>query len=203
MQGVDRSKLLFGPYRQLPRRRGDRGYCLLRECAVIIAGRTNARTPRPRCRAFDSTGGGSGVLLDERLARAVRHESAAALCYWWGVSEGVVWRWRKALGVGRTDSHGGRRLIRPAAEASGQAVRRQGLTAEDVKRRRRTNRERGLWRNLRTGYHGPRWTRGQLRLLGKEPDNVVAEKVGRTVNAVRVMRTRRGVPTVKDRPRQG
>jgi hypothetical protein len=32
-------------------------------------------------------------------ARAVRLESAAAIRHWWGVSVGVVWRWRKALGL--------------------------------------------------------------------------------------------------------
>jgi len=37
--------------------------------------------------------GGSGLLLDEELARAVRCESASAIAYWWRVSQGVVWRW--------------------------------------------------------------------------------------------------------------
>jgi hypothetical protein len=38
------------------------------------------------------------LLVDEELARAIRSESAAVLRYWWGVSVGVVWRWRRALG---------------------------------------------------------------------------------------------------------
>jgi hypothetical protein len=49
-------------------------------------------------------GCGSGVLLEEELARAVRHESAAAICHWWRVSEGmpslpVSLQLVKALGV--------------------------------------------------------------------------------------------------------
>ena len=36
-------------------------------------------------------------------ARAVRCELLAAIQHRWGVSEGVVWRLRKALGVGRRD----------------------------------------------------------------------------------------------------
>jgi len=39
-----------------------------------------------------------------------------------------------------------------------------------------------------------------LQLLGKEPDAVVAEKVGRTVNAVRVMRERLGILNPAARP---
>jgi hypothetical protein len=41
-----------------------------------------------------------------------------------------------------------------------------------------------------------------MRLLGKEPDDVVAGKVGRTPNAVRVMPTRRGMPTGEDQRRK-
>jgi hypothetical protein len=39
-------------------------------------------------------------LVDEELARAIRHESPAALKYWWGVGSKVVWKWRKALARG-------------------------------------------------------------------------------------------------------
>jgi hypothetical protein len=95
---------------------------LLRDCDVVITSWTDARIPWPRCRALDGTGGGSGLLLDEELARAVRHESAAAVMYWWGASSEAVKRWRRALGVGRTDNEGSRRLIRAAA-AGGDAVR--------------------------------------------------------------------------------
>jgi hypothetical protein len=37
------------------------------------------------------------------LAKAIRTESAAALKHHFGVSTGVVWRWRKAFGVGGRD----------------------------------------------------------------------------------------------------
>jgi hypothetical protein len=39
-------------------------------------------------------------------------------------------------------------------------------------------------------------------LLGREPDDVVAAKVGRSVNAVRSKRTRLGIPTARDRRRK-
>jgi hypothetical protein len=95
----DRVRLLHGPYAPPPLRKGDRAHCLLRDCTVVITSWTAARIPWPRCRALDGPGGGSGILLGEELARAVRQESAAAVCQWWGVSEGVVWRWRKVLEV--------------------------------------------------------------------------------------------------------
>ena len=99
MTDHDRVRLLHGPYAPPPLRKGDRAHCLLRDCTVVITSWTAARIPWPRCRALDGPGGGSGILLGEELARAVRQESAAAVCQWWGVSEGVVWRWRKVLEV--------------------------------------------------------------------------------------------------------
>jgi hypothetical protein len=76
---ADRVKLLFGPYKAPPLRRGDRSFCLLRDCDVVITSWTDARIPWPRCRGLDGTAGGSGLLLNEELARAARHESADAL----------------------------------------------------------------------------------------------------------------------------
>jgi hypothetical protein len=77
----DRVKLLFGPYRAPPLKRGDRATCLFRDATVVITSWTDARIPWPRCRALDSPGGGSGLLVDEELARAVRHEAAAAVMH--------------------------------------------------------------------------------------------------------------------------
>jgi hypothetical protein len=100
----------------------------------------------------DGPGGGSSRLLDDRLARPVRSESAAAVAYWWRVSPGVVWRWRKALGVTCTSNEGSRRLVHAAARAGGAAMRERGLTRKERAERRR----RALWLNLgrflRTGY---------------------------------------------------
>jgi hypothetical protein len=200
MTNRDRVKLLFGPYRPPALRRGDRANCLLRDGTVVITGWSAGRISWPRCRALGTHGGGSGLLLDEELARAVRHESAAAIMFWWGVTDGVVWRWRKALGVGRADSEGSRRLIRAASEMGAAEQRGRQLPPEQVERRRRTARELNLARHLKAGYHGPWWTREQLRLLGTEPDAAVAAKVGRTVQAVRSMRTRLGIPNPAARP---
>jgi hypothetical protein len=55
---------------------------------------------------------------------------------------------------------------------------------------------------LRPGYQGPCWSVADLQLLGMEPDEVIAARIGRTANAVRVMRTRRGIPSARDRRRR-
>jgi hypothetical protein len=112
----------------------------------------------------------------------------------------VVWRWRKALEVTRTNNEGTRQLIQVAAAAGAASVRYHGLSDEQCEVRRRTSVRLNLKRFLRVGYHGPRWTGEQLALLGTEADAIVARKVGRSVNAVRVMRQRLGRPNPAARP---
>jgi hypothetical protein len=65
-----------------------------------VTGWTDARISWPLGLPV-GTKGRPSIVVDEELARAVRHESAAALRHWWGVSEGVVQRWRAAFGAGR------------------------------------------------------------------------------------------------------
>src|SRR5947207_708658 len=100
-----RPALLFGPYVAPALDVGDRAHCLLRGPDVVITSWSLAGIPWPRCQA-DGRKGGSGLLLNKELARAVRNESTKAVAAWWGVSEGVVWRWRKVLGVTRTNNKG-------------------------------------------------------------------------------------------------
>jgi hypothetical protein len=48
----ERVKLLFSPYRAPALCRGDRGFCLLRDCTVVVNGWSSARIPWPQCRAL-------------------------------------------------------------------------------------------------------------------------------------------------------
>jgi hypothetical protein len=113
----------------------------------------------------------------EELARAVRTESAAAIRDWWGVTVGVVWRWRKALGVvGRCGTEGSRRAIQAAAEAGAVVPRGRKLPPDQVQRRRRTAREKNLAQHLQPGYHGVRWTEEEAALVGTAPDAQVAKR---------------------------
>jgi len=201
MNDRERVKLLHAPYHPPALRRGDRATCLLRDGEVIITSWSDGRISWPRCRAVDARGG-SGLLVDEELGRAVRSESAVAIKYWWGVSTKAVWHWRQALGVGRMDSEGSQRLIRAAAAKGAAVLREHGLTDEQCDRMSRTAKALNLIRFARRKPAVPPWTRRELRLLGKLPDEEVAAKIGRTARAVRIMRTRLGIPTARDRRRR-
>src|SRR4051794_36344435 len=108
--------LLHGPYKPSNLRIGDRVTCELRGGGVVTS-ISSGRIPWPRCRSLHQPLGGSGPWLGGDSVRAVRQVSAAAVCYWWGVSEGVVWRWRKVLAVDRVHNDGTNRLVRATAEA--------------------------------------------------------------------------------------
>jgi hypothetical protein len=99
---LDKQRLLHGPYQAPALRVGDRTECLLRG-TVVITSWTAARISWPRCLPVASKGHPS-LLLDTELARAVRAEAAAAVMYWWGVSDGVIHRWRMFLDVTRTNN---------------------------------------------------------------------------------------------------
>jgi hypothetical protein len=184
----ERVKLLHGPYKAPRLRRGDRAFCLFKDCDVVVTGSTDARISWPRCGPLDVPRSHPSLLVDEELARAIRHESVAAIRYWWGLSEGVVIRWRKALGVTRTNNEGSQRLIHAASELGAEQFRGRPLTPEQIERGRRTARELNLGRHLRKGYHGRCWTKAEETLLGRVPDEVVAQRTGRSPDAVRQKR---------------
>src|SRR5689334_8281028 len=133
MRGYDKTALLFGPYRPPPLKAGNRAHCLLRGCVVVVTSWTDAPIPWPRCRALDSRGG-SGLLVDDELARAVRNEAAVAIRHWWRVSHTAVYNWRQALGVGQTDPEGTRRLLLASARAGAAAVKARDFSDEERER---------------------------------------------------------------------
>jgi hypothetical protein len=190
---TDRIKLLFGPYRVPSLRRGDRTICLYRDAPVVITSWSDGPISWPRCRALDGPGGGSGLLVDDELARAVRNESAIAVMHWWAVSPQAVRAWRKALGVTRTDNPGSRRLIQASAQRGADAVKAREWTEQEREHRRQVNAEKRLSRHLVTGYHGPCWRSEAIALLGTVPDEEVAQRTERTVEAVRQKREELGI----------
>jgi hypothetical protein len=72
-----------------------------------------------------------------------------------------------------------------ASERGAEHLRGRRLTPEQVERRRRTARERNLRRYLRPGYHRPWWTKAEVALLGRLPDEEGDKRTGRSVHAVR------------------
>jgi hypothetical protein len=89
---------------------------------------------------------------------------------------------RKALGVTRTNNAGTQRLVWHAALRGAEAVKARAWTEEERAARRRLNAELNLVRNLRPGYHGPRWTKAEVGLLGRIPlEGVEAEPARKAV----------------------
>ncbi len=176
MNDRERSKLLFGPYKAPPLKRGDRTWCLYRDASVIVATWSDAPISWPRCYLAEGRARAHGLLVDEALARAIKHESAAAVMHWWGVSRNTVRRWRGALGVGRLDNEGSRRLIHRAIQT-----------------------------NMDTRPYDARlWTAEETGLVGALPDSEVARRTGRTRNAVTVKRRKLGrAPVNARRKRDG
>jgi hypothetical protein len=168
--------------------------CLCRDPEVVVTRWTDAPISWRRCRVLGGPGGGSGLLVDEELARAVRHESAAAVMFWWGAGHGALFRWRRALGVGRTDNEGTARLVQAAAEKGAEANQAREWTEDEREQRRQMAAEKGLAAYLVPGYQGPLWTPEDVALLGTVPDDEVAQRTGRTAGAVRQKREELGIP---------
>jgi hypothetical protein len=185
---VDRNRvqLLFGPYKAPPLKRGDRAFCLVRDGPVVVLGWSEAPTPWPRCRALECPRAGHGLLIEDELARAVRHEAAAAVAYWWGVSRSAVRHWRKALGVTRTNNEGKHRLVLGAISATLKARFGAGPG------------RRGHSRS-RTRYRAAIWTAEEIALVGALADAEVAQRTGRSTNAVLKKRNELGRPAVTAR----
>jgi len=128
------------------------------------------------------------LLVDEELARAIKHEAAVAIMYWWGVGVEAVWRWRRALDVKTRKNRGSRRLILAHCEAGKKQRRERALRLNLIAHARACPAKRP-------------WRKAELRQLGKMPDELVATRFGRSVTAVRVMRTRLGIASFQDRRR--
>lgn len=105
MINAERYKLLHGPYRAPRVRYGKTLFCELRG-EVVVNGMSFGRIAWPTTRKKRSR---PAFILCGDLVRAVRRESALAICYWFGVTPQTVTAWRKALGV-PTTNEGTRRL---------------------------------------------------------------------------------------------
>ncbi|WP_288949533.1 hypothetical protein [uncultured Paracoccus sp.] len=95
LSNPDTPPLLFGPYAAPDI--SDGWLVDHVDGSIEVGGWTNAPIPWPRRK---KTGKHSLILCGD-LIRAVMMESSAAVQHHWGVSEGTVWKWRQALGVGR------------------------------------------------------------------------------------------------------
>jgi hypothetical protein len=133
--------------------------------------------------------------VNDTLVRAIRTESAEALKWWFGVSAGVVWKWRKVFGVGGTaTTTGSKRAHQSKSMAGAKAMKRRRWTEEELAEKRRIANELGLKPGLRWTPERGGWTSEQLALLGTDSDAIIAGKLSRTENAVRLKRERLAIP---------
>jgi hypothetical protein len=194
MNSHDRVALLYGPYRAPALRKGDRSTCLYRDGDVVVTSWTDAPIPWSRCRSVEHRRGGPGLLVDDELLRAIRHESAAAVGHWWRVSVSVVWCWRRAFLVDKTNNEGSNRLVRAAAEKGAAAIQARDFTEAERDAKRRIAIDKDLQRHLRAVLREETWTEEEIALSGQLPDAEVARKIGRTAEAVRLKRGKLGLP---------
>lgn len=101
-----RHTLHFGPYASPRFKFGGLATCEARG-SVIACGLTDAPIPWPLGRPPGRSSRGPIIYRD--LAKAIRRESSAAVCYWWGVTGQTVTKWRHLLGV-PTNTEGDQRL---------------------------------------------------------------------------------------------
>jgi hypothetical protein len=185
--------LLRGTYTPPVLRRGDRADCLVRDGMLVVSSWSDAPISWPRGCPPRKSPGSASLIVDEELARAVRQESAAAIRYFWGVSNVTVSRWRRALGVNRKNNVGSRALIRAAttkARASQAPVRSavyRQKQRENIIRRRLE----GTAPELATSKA---WTVEHKSLLGTMPDREVAARTGHPHSSVRTVRQKLRIP---------
>jgi hypothetical protein len=190
----DKFRLLHGPYTPPALRKGDRTTCLYRDADVVVTAWSDGRISWPRCRALGRRGG-SGLLVDAELACAIRTESAAALEYWWGVSNSTVTLWRAALGVeGQFGTEGSARLHQAVSEKGAAAMQAREFTERERRARRRRARKLNLGQYLEAARRKSAWPEEHLALLGTMPDDELAQQLGKSENAVRLQRERQGIP---------
>jgi transposase-like protein len=192
---------LIGTYHAPAVKRGEVVTCLYRDRDCKVTSWTDAPIPWPRVQPRDQRGG-SGLWVNDTLARAIKTESAVALRYWFGVSVGVVWKWRRAFGVGgRATTPGSRRAVRAAALQGAAAVRAKEWTDEELDAKAEAAKRCGNRPPPRWTPATGAWTAAQLKLLGTDHDEAIAERIGRTPGAVRCKRTRAKIPAYRDRRR--
>jgi hypothetical protein len=187
---------LIGVYQPPRVRSRERVWCEYREQWCRITTWSEGRIPWPRCAPIGA-GGGSGLWIDETLKIAILTESGQALEYWFGISGGAVWRWRRAFEIRRLGTIGSKRLHQVKSREGADAVKAKEWTADDLERKRRTSLRLGLRPPNRWAESG--WTADELALLGTMPDVELAAKLGRTSAAVRAARRRLHIPLNKGR----
>src|SRR5262245_24334996 len=106
-----RKARLVGAYQATPLCIGHREHCLYRDVLCRVTSWTDAPIPWPRGVQVGKRGAGS-VIVTEEFVRAVRQESAAAVCWHWNLDGKTVAQYRRAFGATRTSNPRSHELMR-------------------------------------------------------------------------------------------
>ncbi len=190
-----RYKLLFGPYRTPRFKVGAIVIDAIRG-KVKIVGVSDARIPWPVSMAWTRR----SPVIYGGLAKALRLESLQAVVYWWGISGERVRVWRRKLGIPMytlgtellrkqfAQTPAFCRMLRKAWANAGSPERREsnrkGLLA--MYRMKRTH---GTWpptagRLPQADAPFRRWTAKELAMLTRLPVQEIAQRTGRTRQAI-------------------
>lgn len=175
------AKLIGGPYARPRVHAGDVLYCEL--YGESVASRFHGRLQWPSAIRY----GQISPILCGDLVDAVRAESVLAICHWFGVSRRLVWKWRKALGIGRMTA-GSRRLRRLQTFSAAERIRSAKTVRSQKHRQAQRQRALARWRRKGSFGNARKWTAKELRLLGRFSDSEIARQIGRTECAVTVKR---------------
>jgi hypothetical protein len=182
---------------------GARVTCLYRDTDCVVTSVSNTRIPWPRVQPLGQRGG-SGLWVCAELVKAIRTESAMALKHHFGVSDGVVWRWRRAFGVGgRATTKGSRQAIRGAAKKGATAMQAKVWTDAELDAKAETAKRIGLRPGPRWTPERGGWTPEEISLLGTDHDKVIAAQIGRTLSAVTAQRVKRKIAAFSGNPGGG
>jgi hypothetical protein len=184
------STVLHGTYNPPAVRIGQRVFCRVRYKWCRVTSFTDAPISWPRGQPLKQRGGG-GLIVDATLERAIRTESAESLEHFFGVSGGVVWRWRKAFGIPRAGTPGSAARIAESSAKGAAAMKSKEWTAEELDRRSKLSKRLGLKPTGRWAVGG--WTDEQRALLGTDDDEAIAARVSRTKGAVQAKRVVLGI----------
>jgi len=182
--------VLRGTYDPPAVRVGQRVFCRVRHKWCRVTSFTDAPISWPRGQPLKERGGG-GVVVNATLERAIRTESAESLRHFFGVTRGVVWRWRKAFGIPRAGTPGSAVRIAESSAKGAAAMKSKEWTAEELDRKSKLSKRLGLKPTGRWAVGG--WTDEQRALLGTDDDEVIAARVGRTKGAVQAKRAVLGI----------
>src|SRR5579864_26464 len=188
MQDLISHRLFHGPYACPRVRIGQKLDCEYRGREVIVGGMSDAPIPWPYARQ----GGPRSPIVFGSLIKAIQRESEVAVAFHWGVSAGLVWQWRRALGVPR-DTDGTKRVQKHYMGKLAEISKKPEIRRRKSRIVKRLMRE-GL---LRPGNGRP-FSAKEITKLGTDTDRNVAKTLGRNSHSIQWKRKQLGIPAYQD-----